>query len=362
MTKEEHYIKRDIGEKDMQKGESLFKSLSAELRNKFLSDIYAEYQTDGFFKSIYYIYGEFPKYRKGILINFAIEGSIGEKQRLANGLSNPYDNEKIEDLFHLTYDWIKITEDPKIKQSLSRGLLFYLDKNEVKEYLKANINDNLEFIKGIFSWLYIQPDWFRERFKEQEIEIWNEIQGKWSENLNDEFKIREINKSLGLDINKTEIWLHEIENPWNFSDKEIKRLKKEGISIKIDGYIGEFAMGSPAITGLILNGKKINKSIGGPFITDNENKFLCCTTFVREEGFKLVIIDLKSNEIIELHTEKSTYTPYKYEDGEFVIITGNDKINLLKDTIRFKLNEIKLPTTMAIVNTGFWLKIKGLFK
>lgn len=335
----------DIGENDIQKGESLFKSLSAELREKFLSDIYAEYQPDGFFKSIYYVYGEFPKYRKVVLINFAIKGSTEEKQRLANGLSNPYDNEKIEDLFHLTYDWIKITEDQKIKRSLSRGLLFYLDKNEVKEYIKANINDNLEFIRGIFSWLYIQPNWFREKFKEQEIEIWNEIQGKWSENLNDEFKIREINKSLGLDINKTEIWLHEIENPWNFSDKEIKRLNKEGISIKIDGYIGEFAMGGPAITRLILNSKKINKLIGGPFVTDNENKFLCCTTFVRKEGFKLVAIDLKSNEIIELHTAKSTYTPYKYENGEFVIITGNNKINLLNDIIRFKLNEIKLLTT-----------------
>jgi hypothetical protein len=373
MTKEELYTKMDIGENDIQKGESLFKSLSAELRKKFLSDIYAEYQPDGFFKSIYYIYGEFPKYRKVVLINFAIEGSIEEKQRLANGLSNPYDNQKIEDLFHLTYDWIKTTEDPKIKQSLSRGLLFYLDKNEVKEYLKANINDNLEFIKGMFSWLYIQPDWFRETFKEQEIEIWNEIQGKWSENLNDEFKVREINKSLGLDINKTEIWLHEIENPWNFSDKEIKRLKKEGISINIDGYIGEFAMGSPAITGLILNSKKINKSIGGPFVTDNENKFLCCTTFVREEGFKLVVIDLKSNEIIELHTSKSTYTPYKYENGEFVVITGNNKINLLNDTIRFKLNEIKLPTTTYKNNGGnsantklnntnkLWSKLKNLW-
>ena len=43
----------DIRENDIQKGESLFKSLSTELRKKFLSDIYAEYQPDGFFKSIY---------------------------------------------------------------------------------------------------------------------------------------------------------------------------------------------------------------------------------------------------------------------------------------------------------------------
>ena len=64
MTKEELYKKMDIGEKDILKGESLFKSLSIELRKKFLSDIYAEYQTDGFFKSIYYIYGEFPNLEK----------------------------------------------------------------------------------------------------------------------------------------------------------------------------------------------------------------------------------------------------------------------------------------------------------
>lgn len=132
-------------------------------------------------------------------------------------------------------------------------------------------------------------------------------------------------------------------------------------------------MGSPAITGLILNSKKIKKSIGGPFVTDNENKFLCCTTFVREKGFKLVLIDLKSNEIIELHTSKSTYTPYKYENGEFVIITGNNKINLLNDTIRFKLNEIKLPTTAYKNNGGnsantkvnstnkLWSKLKNLW-
>lgn len=358
MTKEELYIKMNIEKTDIQKGELLYKSLSTEQRGKFLSDIYAEFQTGGIFKSIYYIYGEFPKFRKVTLINFAISGSNEGKYKLANGLSNPYNNTEIEDFFQLTYSWIKETNDPKIIKSLSRGLLFHLDREEVKEFINTNINTNTNFVKGVISWLYIQPDWFREMFKEKEIKIWKIIQNKWSDLLTNEFEIREINKSLGLSINKNEIWLHEIENPWNFTDKEILRLQSEGINIKIDGYIGEFGMGSPAVTNLILNDKKIDKTIGGPFVTDINNVFLCCTTFNREEGFKLAFIDLKNNDIIELHSSFSIYTPYKFENNEFIIITGNNKIDLLKDIIKVKMNEIKLPTTMYKNNGGLSAKSK----
>ena len=166
------------------------------------------------------------------------------------------------------------------------------------------------------------------------------MQNKWSSKLTDEFKIREINKSLGLDIDKNEIWLHEIENPWNYSDNVIRQLSDSGLDIRIDGYIGEFAMGSPLITSLFLNGRTLNKSFGGPFVADDENAYLCCTTFSREEGFQLVLLDLESTEIIDLK-RKGICTPYKFENGEFVIIVGNDKIDFDKNTVRYNLKEIK---------------------
>jgi hypothetical protein len=344
MTKEELYKKMNIAQDDIQKGESQFEAFSPELRKKFLSDIYAEYQGE-FFKSLDYIYGEYPNFRKVILVLFAINGDEEEKQRLAHGLSNPYDNKKIEDLFHLTFDWINETNNPKIFESLSRGLMFYIDKIEVQEFLKEHLDSNIEFAKGVFSWLYIQPNWFRDKHKNLEIEIWSKLQSEWSAELTDEFKIREINKSLGLDIDKNEIWLHEIQNPWNFSDSVIKQLSDSGVDIKIDGYIGEFAMGSPLITSLILNGKKIDKAVGGPLIASNDNTYLCCTTFSREDGFQLVLIDLKANEIIDLN-RKGICTPYKFENGEFKIIIGDGKIDLGKNIVSYKLNELKLPTTM----------------
>jgi len=341
MNKEQLYKLMNIDKNDIQKGEKLYKSFSSEMRQKFLSDIYAEYQKEGTFKSIYYLYGEFPNFRKVILINFAIEGTDKEKEQLAYELSNPYNNGEIEDFFHLNYEWIKSTNSLIIFEKLSRGLLFYLDKNEVKDFYQEKINNSKEFAKGTLSWLYIQPNWFREKHLKQEIIIWNELKNKWENILDDQFKIREINKSLGLNIDKNEIWLHEIENPWNFSGKVIERLKKEGVDVQLNGYIGEVAMGSPLVTELLLNGRKIKTLVGGPFITDKNNSFLCCTTFSRKKGFKLVAIDLRTNEIIELHSSYGIYTPYKYENGEFLIIIGNNKIDLSKDLLRIKISNIK---------------------
>lgn len=342
MTKDELYLIMNISTDDIAKGENIFASFTEETKRHFLADIYAERTSDGYYKSLESLYGKFPDFRKVVVINFALFGTESEKQTIARHLSNPYDYEGIKtNFFELTYQWLSETKDDKIFESLSRAIFFYLNDQRTHDFVSKHINANLNFVKGAISWLYIQPPWFREKHKEFEREIWKQLNENWPKSTFDEFQSREINKSLGLKINKNEIWFHEIENPWNFTDKKIKELAVFGINIKIKGYIGEFAMGSPAITTLVLNEKEITKAIGGPFVTDDKNNFLCCTTFKRDEGFKLVLIDLQTNEIIELDSTLSTYCPYKFENNEFIVITKQDKIDLNKDIKKFTPPEKK---------------------
>ena len=342
MKKDELYQIMNISSGDIEKGEKIFASFTEETKQHFLADIYAERTNDGFYKSLEYLYGKFPDFRKVIVVNFALSNNESDQIRIARHLSNPYNHKEIwANFFEITYQWLNETKDEKITEALSRGLMFYINEPKAKDFLLNNIKTNLNFVKGVISWLYIQPDWFRKNHKETEIDIWSQLNIIWPKSTFDEFQSREINKSLGLEINKSEIWFHEIENPWNFTDKKIKELADLGINIKIKDYIGEFAMGSPAITTLLLNGKEITKAIGGPFVTDDKNNFLCCTTFKREEGFKLVAIDLLTNEITELDSTLSIYCPYKFENNEFVVIINQDKIDLTKDLKKFTLPERK---------------------
>ncbi len=100
-----------------------------------------------------------------------------------------------------------------------------------------------------------------------------------------------------------------------------------------------FAMGSPLITDLNLIIKSSRKQLVGHIIVDDNNQFLCCTTFEREEGFRLVAIDLETNRINELDFDINIYCPYKFENNEFIVITTQDKIDLTKDFKRYKLPE-----------------------
>lgn len=360
MRKDELYHLMNISPIDIEKGENIFASFTEETKRHFLADIYAERTSDGYYKTLQSIYGKFPDFRKVIVINFALSGNDSDKKKIAHSLSNPYNHKEIEtNFFELTYQWLNETTDENIIESLSRGLMFYLDDPRTIEYLNKNIKTNFSFVKGVVSWLYIQPDWYRKKHKQVEMNIWKEITDIWSKSLTDEFKIREIKKSLGLEIDKNEIWFHEIENPWNYTDKKIKELASQGIDIKIKGYIGEFAMGSPAITDLVLNKREFKKAIGGPFLVDDQNEFLCCTTFKREEGFKLVAINLSTNEIIELDSSLNIYCPYKFENGEFIVITKQDKIDLTKDVRKYKLTEIKTThnSTFPQASLSWWQKL-----
>ncbi len=340
MKKEILYQQMNIIDQDILKGESLLASYSTEERKLFLSDIYAEHQPEGFFMSISYLYGEYPDFRKVMLINIGIGGSDFEKERLAAGLSHPFSNEGINDFFHLTYEWIKQARDPFIFKLLSSGLLYYFERNEVKSFIEENIDSNLEFVKGMLSWFCYQPDWFRDKYRSEECNLWKRLLKRWGNTLNDDYTIRQINKALQFDIKTNEIWFHEIENPWNFSDHKIGELSDTGIDIRLSGDIREFAMGSPCITTLVLNDKPFETAIGGPFVADDRNKYLCCTTFSRNEGFTLILIELTTNRIIEIHTLLDFYSPYKFENGEFIIIVGKGKIDLNKDTIRFSLDQL----------------------
>lgn len=353
----------NISPEEIINGEHIFASFTEETKRHFLADIYAERTEDGYYKSLESLYGKFPDFRKVVVINFALFGTESEKQTIARHLSNPYDYEGIKtNFFDLTYQWLNETKDDKIFESLSRAICFYLNDQRTHDFISRHINTNLNFVKGAISWLYIQPPWFREKYKEFEREIWKRLNENWPKSTCDEFQSREINKSLGLEIDPNELWFHEIQNPWNFNDAKIIELSKIGVNIKIDGYIGEFAMGSPLITELILNNKKLPKAIGGPFVVDDNNQFLCCTTFERGEGFRLVVIDLSTNNITELDSKLSTYCPYKFENNNFVVITKQQgKIDLTRDLYKFSLPERKTTHNSTLPKAGlkWWQKLFG---
>lgn len=344
----------NISPEDIIKGENIFSSFTSETKCHFLADIYAERTADGYYKSLEYLYGSFPDYRKVVVVNFALIGEENDKLTVARHLSNSYNHERIwVDFFDLTYQWLTESNNEKIIEYLSRGLLFYIDRNETVNYISRNLNSNLPFVKGVISWLNIQPDWFREKHKKYEIEIWTQLNSSWPNTTFDEYQSREINKALGLDVNPNELWFHEIQNPWNFNDSKIIELSKLGVNIKMDDYLGEFAMGSPLITELVVNDKKLPKAIGGPFIVDDDYQFLCCTTFEREGGFKLVAIDLVTNNITELHSNLSIYCPYKFENNNFLVITKQQgKIDLTRDLLKFPLPERKTTHNSTLPKAG----------
>ncbi|WP_343748920.1 hypothetical protein [Fluviicola sp.] len=331
-----------ISPEDVTKGENLFAAFTEESKRHFLVDIYAERTSEGYYKSLEHIYGCFPDFRKVVVVNIAISGNENDQLKLARELSSPYNQERIRvDFFELIYQWLLEAKNEKIIEALSRGLMFYIDEERTQNYLTQNIGSNASFAKGIISWLYIQPDWFREKYRLQEIEIWTQLNNTWPKTTFDEFQSREIEKSLGLNINNDELWFHEIENPWNYTDKKIRELSDLGVNIQITGGISEFAMASPLITDLELNNKKLPEAIGGPFVADDNNQFLCCTTFNRKEGFKLVAIDLQTNSITKLDSTLPIYCPYKFENNEFIVITKEGKIDLTKDVKRYKVPERK---------------------
>ena len=327
---------------EIEEGEKLYSSLSKKDRGAFLFDIFGERGEDGHCYDLYYRYGCFPNKRKVVLVNFAIYGNAEEKQQLAWKLSRPdiWKTKTVEDFFALIYCWLNEETDPGIKKALTNGILFYPEKKEVRELVQYRLERDLSFANGVLSWLDLQPKWFREKHREFERQTWKKFQELWGSKLSDEHKTRNINKALSLPVNMDEIWFNEIENPWSFADKKIIELQKTGINIKLNREIGEFCMGGPMITELILNDVELEKSVGGPFITDPNNHFLCCTTFVRnKEGFALVLIDLRTNAITELDSSRTIYCPYKFKNGEFIVIVKKGKVDLDKDTLRYKLPE-----------------------
>lgn len=333
------YKKFNFTQDEILKGEELLSTYSAEMRKKFLHDIYADYKLEGGFISVYFLYGHYPHFKKVILCSIAIDGNEEEQVKLAWGLSHPQNNssETIEDLYPLIYDWIQSTKNLKIIYWLSFGMLYFLDKQETKTYIDQNISKNEEFAKALLEWLQHQPKWYRIKFRKDEVSLWQQLQIYWPQIANDAFKAREINKALGLYIDLDEVWYHEIENPWRYSAKLINELSETGIQIK---YIpgGEIAMGGPVVDQLVLNNREF--SVAGPFITDTNREFLCCKLYSYDAGrrsFNLVLIDLKTSDVFDLEYEDYNAIPYKYEDDAFIILKGGylRKVNFENDILKF---------------------------
>ena len=318
------YNQFNFSNDDIKKGQDILNSYSQELRKRFLSDIYADYVHDKGYFSVYGLYGNYPHFKKVILCDIAVEGSDEEKEKLAWGLSHPFNQpeEFIEDFFPLIYDWIRSTKNLKIIYWLSFGMLYNLDKKETKNFIEQNISVNEEFAKALLEWLQHQPKWYRGKFIADEITLWQQLQIYWPQIASDTFKEREINKALGLYIDLDEIWYHEIENPWRYSAKLINELSESGVQIKYIP-IGEIAMGGPVVGRLVLNNKE----------------FLCCKLYSHIGGhsFNLVLIDLKTLDVFDLEYGCYDSIPYKYEDDAFIILKGGHlrKVNFEKDTLKF---------------------------
>ncbi|MCW8128667.1 hypothetical protein [Microbulbifer halophilus] len=313
MLKDKLYAIMQLSEKDIAKGEARFAAFDKGSLAEFLDNIFSDVNDIG-------IHIIFPADLKALIINCIAHGTQATRKKVARALlyKLQYSNKlEQEGLFDLAWCWISNTRNKEIREILGQLMLYYVHDERAWQLYQEYIADTYpDIVQSIF----YQPIalWSLFRNKVRYKEMWRYQQEYFPEQAQKIYRLwqHNIEARLNEQVPAGCLSLHRVENPWQYSEKVIDKLRDKGVDIVLKGETGDVihaANGELLYHDLQLNGRLLGKAIGGPFVTNPQHTLLFCHILDEYNGLALSVINLKTNQFFRLDVSGIKLLPYNHD-------------------------------------------------
>lgn len=259
---------------------------------------------------------------KVILINIIAHGSASIRKKIMQEFANQSSTQcgsfyKLG-IFDLFYTWMINVKNKQLNEIFDSAILQYINDERAWCYYKEHRHEQVFRcqVEACLHKSYLSILQHRTKY----MTMWKEIREHESGWEN------EIKCSLGLDLSRCEqtfpdhecFSLHEVENPWNYTDKTIQELRSNGIDIRLNGEIGDhyYHAKSELLVQLTLNGINLEEWFAGPFVCDPSREKLYCSMEDDYSGLNLVEIDLKNNQIFRIDSRQEVPMAYCHDGNK----------------------------------------------